>query len=113
MPTLREYAPGWYNKMIEIWTDRLARQNAVRTGALIRSVKKHSLRFEDDLSLTAEFRFLHYGVYVDSGRGPGSASGQMARRPWFRRSFYISAAVLARQAAHEAGRLYVQAFVKL
>ena len=110
--TLRTYGPRWYQKMTEIWNDRISYYRIHRTGALRRSLQGTHLT-TTDLTLTAEFRFLAYGIYVDSGRGPNSTSGQVDRRPWLRPRWRVSCHVLARQAALAAGTLYTEAFTTL
>lgn len=122
------YARGWYDMMTRIWTDRMQRMGIYHTGALHSSVRQAGLT-QAGFSLTAQFQFLQYGIYVDAGVGNGYKPGNggellflqksyrqehhlgkpREKRPWFSTSWAISCRVLA----DEMHRLTGDAFVGL
>ena len=130
--SIREYAQGWQDKMIEIWRDRLDLLGVRDTGALRASVQKGHFDMGDAGGAMA-FRYLQYGIYVDLGVGNGYRRGnggdleilnptyryehhlgkQRERRPWFTRSWYISTQVLKEHLATIIGEGFAGLFVNL
>ena len=126
------YAHAWYTKMTQIWQDRIAYYGIHHTGALLASVRGGHLT-ADELTMTAEFTFLQYGIYVDRGTGRGYKRGNggdlhflgkdyraahhlgRARqaRPWFTPSWHISCLVISHEAARAAGTLYAATITTL
>lgn len=111
--SIREYSQGWFDKMVEIWRDRLDVLRVRDTGALRGSVEKGHFSIGEAGGSLA-FRYLEYGIYVDLGVGNGyrrDNGGDLPfldtsyrlehhlgkprqRRPWFNKSWYISVMVL-------------------
>ena len=128
----RQYADAWTAKMVEIWQDRLDLMAVHDTGALRRSVQPNNVHI-DGLSLEVSFSFLQYGIYVERGTGNGYKRGNdgklqflekkyrkehglgkaRERRPWFSKSWSISARVLMEHTAKIIGQEYVSAFDNL
>lgn len=110
---IRTYSKEWYNKMVEIWRDRLDAMGIHDTGALRSSVHKGTFNIED-AGGAMTFLYLTYGIYVDLGVGNGYRRGNggdlkfldpvyrhehhkgqpRKRRPWFNVSWFISVQVL-------------------
>ena len=110
---IRTYSKEWYNKMVEIWRDRLDAMGIHDTGALRSSVHKGTFSIED-AGGAMTFLYLTYGIYVDLGVGNGYYHGNggdlkfldpvyrhehhkgkpRKRRPWFNVSWFISVQVL-------------------
>ena len=128
----QEYTQGWYDMMVRIWTDKIQLHGIYDTGALRSSVAKAALSL-DEMSFTAAFRFLNYGVYVDAGTGNGYTRGnggyleimdkavryerglkkKRKRRRWFSPSWAISCRVIADQMQKLAGDRFVGLFDNL
>lgn len=70
----QEYANAWFQKMVEIWTDKLRILNAIDTGNLSQSVANRNFAANDD-RLRMSFEFLQYGIFVDAGVGNGYKRG--------------------------------------
>lgn len=68
--SIREYSQGWFDKMVEIWRDRLDVLRIKDTGALRDSVQKGHFSIGEAGGSLA-FRYLEYGIYVDLGVGNG------------------------------------------
>ena len=130
--SIREYSQGWFDKMVEIWRDRLDVLGVHDTGHLRGSVKKgHFSIGEAGGSLT--FLYLEYGIYVDLGVGNGyrrDNGGDLPfldpayrlehhlgkprqRRPWFNKSWYISVMVLKDKLADVIGEEFASLFDNL
>lgn len=129
---MQAFSRAWYDKMVQIWTDRIKLHGIYDTGALLHSVHGAGLAM-GDMSLTAEFRFLAYGIYVDAGTGNGYRRGNggdleflgkayryehglgepRKPRPWFSRSWAISCRVIADQMQKFAGDRFVALFDNL
>ena len=127
--SLREYSQGWYDKMVEIWRDRLDLLQVHHTGALRSSVSKGTFSM-DEAGGTMGFRFLEYGIFVDLGVGNGYRRGNggdlpflspayrlehnlgqpRERKPWFNKSWYISIEVLKNHMARIMGDEFSGAF---
>ena len=105
----RQYADAWTAKMVEIWQDRLDMMAVYDTGALRQSVAPSNVHI-DGISLDVSFNFLQYGVYVDRGTGRVVKNGKRKARPWFSRSWSISAEVLKEHLAKVLGDRFVAAF---
>lgn len=60
---LAAYEKAWTNKMVQIWEEKLLMLGVYSSGALVGSL---SSAVQGDLMT---FRFLQYGIYVDSGVG--------------------------------------------
>ena len=68
--SIREYSQGWFDKMVEIWRDRLDVLGVHDTGYLRGSVKKGHFSIGESGGSLA-FQYLEYGIYVDLGVGNG------------------------------------------
>lgn len=110
---LQRYTAAWYEKMVQIWQDRIMTMGIHDTGALLNSVRGGGLSFKETGSVLS-FQFLLYGIYVDMGVGNGYRPGDDGKihvldpiyrienklgqkreeRPWFSRSWYISTQVM-------------------
>ena len=130
--SIRDYAQGWQDKMIEIWRDRLDLLGVRDTGALRASVQKGHFDMGDAGGAMA-FRYLQYGIYVDLGVGNGyrrDNGGDLPfldpayrfehklgkprqRRPWFNKSWYISVMVLKDKLAEVIGEQFAGLFDNL
>lgn len=117
-----EYGRGWYDKMVEIWKDRLDLYGVHDTGALRGSVSRGAFHL-DETGGAMTFLYLSYGIYVDLGTGNGYARGnggdlrildpvyrhehrlgrKRSRRPWFTVSWHISVQVLKEKLGELAG----------
>lgn len=64
---LAAYEKAWTNKMVQIWEEKLLMLGVWGTGALV-----HSLTGNVNGDLLT-FKFMQYGVYVDTGVGYGYA----------------------------------------
>lgn len=71
---IRTYSKEWYEKMIEIWRDRLDVMGIRDTGALRSSVQKGMFNIED-AGGQMTFLYLTYGIYVNLGIGNGYRRG--------------------------------------
>lgn len=71
---IRTYSKEWYEKMIEIWRDRLDVMGIRDTGALRSSVQKGMFNIEDSGGQMT-FLYLTYDIYVDLGVGNGYRRG--------------------------------------
>ncbi|MBR6926836.1 MAG: hypothetical protein IKH52_06495 [Bacteroidaceae bacterium] len=71
---IRTYSKDWYEKMVEIWRDRLDVMGIRDTGALRSSVKKGTFNIED-AGGAMTYLYLTYGIYVDLGVGNGYRLG--------------------------------------
>lgn len=126
--TAAAYQEAWAEKMVQIWTDRILMAGAVRTGTLLRSVRRGASSITDAESLMT-FRFVQYGLYVDRGTGRGYTRGnggdiqrlgrdykgrdkmkQREKTRWFTRSWNISLRVLANYMSNRLGKEYLGLF---
>ena len=123
---LKTYSKAWYDKMVEIWRDRIDAMNILDTGELRQSVAGANFAMEDAGGQMA-FKFLQYGIYVDLGTGKGYKRGNggdleflgkeyrkqhnlgKARkmRPWFSSSWYVSTQVIRCVYARLVGEKFV------
>ena len=123
---LKTYSKAWYDKMVEIWRDRIDAMDILDTGALRGSVAGKIFAMEE-LGGQMAFQFLQYGIYVDLGTGKGYKRGNggdleflgkyyrkehhlgKARepRPWFSKSWYISTQVIKDVYARFVGDKFV------
>ena len=71
---IRTYSREWYDKMVEIWRDRLNVMGIRDTGALRQSVRQGTFNIED-AGGAMTFLYLSYGIYVDLGVGNGYRHG--------------------------------------
>ena len=71
---IRTYSKEWYEKMIEIWRDRLDVMGIRDTGALRSSVQKGMFNIED-AGGAMTFLYLTYGINVDLSVGNGYRRG--------------------------------------
>lgn len=133
------YTKEWYDMMVRIWTDRIGMMGILHTGELRRSVGGAGLNI-NGLEITAAYRFLQYGLYVDAGTGNGYTHaaktgrrndlGQLefldedyrkehnmgkAResRPWYSKSWHISKLVLRDKLSDLMGEAFIGLFDKL
>lgn len=110
---LQTYSKAWYDKMVEIWRDRIDAMNILDTGALRGSVAGNGFAM-DELGGQMAFQFLQYGIFVDLGTGKGYKRGNggdleflgkdyrkqhnlgkaRKKRPWFSTSWYVSTKVI-------------------
>jgi len=67
--SVEAYVDAWSEKMIEIWTEKIERLRAVRSGALHESLddKISHVASGEEISL----KFLEYGLAVEYGVGNG------------------------------------------
>lgn len=118
----QSYVKAWYDKMVEIWCDRIDLLRIKDTGALALSVRNKSFS-NDSGGWRMAFRFLEYGIYVDLGVGNGyrhnnggnlefldkvyryekKLGKKRVRKPWFNKSWYISQLVLKEKLAELIG----------
>ena len=129
------YSWEWYVKMVQIWRDRIALMSIRDTGALASSIAGAGLQL-DEMRMQADFRFLEYGLAVDTGTGKyydnahRNEKGQLSflsathrithhlgkkriARPWFSTSWAISRRVLADRYALAFGEKFVGLFDSL
>ena len=71
---LQTYSKAWYDKMVEIWRDRIDAMNILDTGALRGSVAGKGFAI-DEMGGQMAFQFLQYGIFVDLGTGKGYKRG--------------------------------------
>ena len=110
---LQTYSKAWYDKMVEIWRDRIDAMNILDTGALRGSVAGKGFAI-DEMGGQMAFQFLQYGIFVDLGTGKGYKRGNggeleflgkdyrkqhnlgkaRKKRPWFSTSWYVSTKVI-------------------
>ena len=129
---LQQYTTAWYEKMIQIWQDRILAMGIHDTGALLASVRGSGLQFKNTGSVLS-FQFLLYGIYVDMGVGNGYRPGEDGKihvldpiyrienklgqkreeRPWFSRSWYISTQVMKAYMARIIGEGFARLFDSL
>lgn len=127
--SMEAYSREWYGMMTKIWNDRIALMGVIRTGTLRSSVTGGGLRV-GDFDLTATFRFVQYGLYVDAGTGNGYKRGNggelrflekdyrtarklgkpRQKKPWFSKSWYVSRQVLKDKMAEIIGEAFVGVF---
>ena len=123
---LKTYSKAWYDKMVEIWRDRIDAMNILDTGELRQSVAGANFAM-DDAGGQMAFQFLQYGIFVDLGTGKGYKRGNggdleflgkdyrkhhnlgkaRKKRPWFSKSWYISTQVIRDVYAHLVGEKFV------
>lgn len=65
----KEYIKAWTDMMIEIWEEKIAKHNVVRTGSLMSSFSAKSSA--DDTLI----KWATYGIYQAFGTGRGYARG--------------------------------------
>lgn len=132
---IQEYSREWYEKMVQIWRDRIAMMSIRDTGALAASITGAGLQIEE-MQMQADFRFLDYGLAVDTGSGKYYDSGhrnekgqlsfldqtyrisnklgkKRVARPWFSTSWAISQRVLADRYALAFGEKFIGLFDSL
>lgn len=132
---IQVYSREWYAKMVQIWRDRIALMSIRDTGALASSISGAGLQL-DEMQMQADFRFLEYGLAVDTGAGKyydnahRNEKGQLSfldathrisnklgkkriARPWFSTSWAISRRVLADRYAVAFGEKFVGLFDSL
>lgn len=123
---LQTYSKAWYDKMVEIWRDRIDAMNILDTGALRGSVAGNGFAI-DEMGGQMAFKFLQYGIYVDLGTGKGYKRGNggdleflgkdyrkqhnlgkaRKKRPWFSTSWYVSTQVIRDVYARLVGEKFV------
>lgn len=123
---LQTYSKAWYDKMVEIWRDRIDAMNILDTGALRGSVAGNGFAM-DELGGQMAFQFLQYGIFVDLGTGKGYKRGNggdleflgkdyrkqhnlgkaRKKRPWFSTSWYVSTKVIRDVYARLVGEKFV------
>ena len=123
---LQTYSKAWYDKMVEIWRDRIDAMNILDTGALRGSVAGKGFAI-DEMGGQMAFQFLQYGIYVDLGTGKGYKRGNggdleflgkdyrkqhklgkaRKKRPWFSTSWYVSTKVIRDVYARFVGDQFV------
>ena len=123
---LQTYSKAWYDKMVEIWRDRIDAMNILDTGALRGSVAGKGFAI-DEMGGQMAFKFLQYGIYVDLGTGKGYKRGNggeleflgkdyrkqhnlgkaRKKRPWFSTSWYVSTKVIRDVYARFVGDQFV------
>ena len=123
---LKTYSKAWYDKMVEIWRDRIDAMNILDTGELRQSVAGANFAM-DDAGGQMAFKFLQYGIYVDLGTGKGYKRGNggnleflgkeyrkqhklgkaRKKRPWFSTSWYVSTQVIRDVYARFVGDQFV------
>ena len=123
---LKTYSKAWYDKMVEIWRDRIDAMNILDTGELRQSVAGANFAM-DEAGGQMAFKFLQYGIYVDLGTGKGYKRGNggdleflgkeyrkqhklgkaRKKRPWFSKSWYVSTQVIRDVYARFVGDQFV------
>ena len=123
---LQTYSKAWYDKMVEIWRDRIDAMNILDTGALRGSVAGKGFSV-DEMGGQMAFKFLQYGIFVDLGTGKGYKRGNggdlkflgkdyrkehklgkaRKKRPWFSTSWYVSTKVIRDVYARLVGEKFV------
>ena len=123
---LQTYSKAWYDKMVEIWRDRIDAMNILDTGALRGSVAGKGFAI-DEMGGQMAFQFLQYGIYVDLGAGKVYKRGNggdleflgkdyrkqhklgkaRKKRPWFSTSWYVSTKVIRDVYARLVGEKFV------
>ena len=123
---LQTYSKAWYDKMVEIWRDRIDAMNILDTGALRGSVAGKGFAI-DEMGGQMAFQFLQYGIFVDLGTGKGYKRGNggeleflgkdyrkqhnlgkaRKKRPWFSTSWYVSTKVIRDVYARFVGDQFV------
>ena len=123
---LQTYSKAWYDKMVEIWRDRIDAMNILDTGALRGSVAGKGFAI-DEMGGQMAFQFLQYGIFVDLGTGKGYKRGNggeleflgndyrkqhnlgkaRKKRPWFSTSWYVSTQVIRDVYARFVGDQFV------
>ena len=123
---LQTYSKAWYDKMVEIWRDRIDAMNILDTGALRGSVAGKGFAI-DEMGGQMAFQFLQYGIFVDLGTGKGYKRGNggeleflgkdyrkqhnlgkaRKKRPWFSTSWYVSTKVIRDVYARLVGEKFV------
>lgn len=126
--TPQEFSRGWYEQMTRIWSDRIRALGIYDTGSLLASVQGTAFQ-ADELTMTAAFRFVQYGLYVDRGTGKyyddahRDEKGQLSfldpterrragrnkprqARPWFSVSWGISRRVITEHYARVVGEAF-------
>lgn len=123
---LQTYSKAWYDKMVEIWRDRIDAMNILDTGALRGSVAGKGFAV-DEMGGQMAFQFLKYGIFVDLGTGKGYKRGNggnleflgkdyrkqhnlgkaRKKRPWFSTSWYVSTQVIRDVYARFVGDQFV------
>ena len=123
---LQTYSKAWYDKMVEIWRDRIDAMNILDTGALRGSVAGNGFAM-DEAGGQMAFKFLQYGIFVDLGTGKGYKRGNggdleflgkdyrkqhnlgkaRKKRPWFSTSWYVSTKVIRDVYARLVGDQFV------
>ena len=123
---LQTYSKAWYDKMVEIWRDRIDAMNILDTGALRGSVAGNGFAM-DEAGGQMAFKFLQYGIFVDLGTGKGYKRGNggdleflgkdyrkqhnlgkaRKKRPWFSTSWYVSTKVIRDVYARLVGEKFV------
>lgn len=123
---LQTYSKAWYDKMVEIWRDRIDAMNILDTGALRGSVAGKGFAI-DEMGGQMAFQFLQYGIFVDLGTGKGYKRGNggdleflgkdyrkqhklgkaRKKRPWFSTSWYVSTKVIRDVYARLVGDQFV------
>lgn len=123
---LQTYSKAWYDKMVEIWRDRIDAMNILDTGALRGSVAGNGFAI-DEMGGQMAFQFLQYGIFVDLGTGKGYKRGNggdleflgkdyrkqhklgkaRKKRPWFSTSWYVSTKVIRDVYARLVGEKFV------
>ncbi len=129
---VRPYVDAWFDKMVQIWGDKLDLQGVYDTGALRRSVMSagKGRPLIDDHRIAMTFNFLLYGIYVDLGVGNGYRHGnggdleilddvyrhehkmgnKRVRKSWFGWSWEISVNVLKNKMGEMLGEEYSRMF---
>ena len=62
----KEYAAAWFQKMVEIWGDKMRLLDIHDTGALQQSIANRDFALSD-ANMKMSFEFMAYGIYVDAG----------------------------------------------
>ena len=70
----KEYAAAWFQKMVEIWGDKMRLLDIHDTGTLQQSIANRDLALSD-ANMKMSFEFMAYGIYVDAGVGNGYKRG--------------------------------------
>ena len=109
---LIRYQEQWTQNMTRYWKERMDKLRVNRTFALRGSLE--GVLHTGNPS-TIEFRFLQYGIYVDSGTGKEISRGNMGdlgfrpkrkAKEWYYRKYYASRMVLNEEMAKYYGEAY-------
>lgn len=105
--------------MVEIWKDKIAKLDAIESGALFRSVQAYPIEGDEEYrQFRMAFGFNEYGLYVDRGTGSNTPKGnpgdnglaqgnRRRKKQWFSKKWYASTMNMKEFLADNIGREFV------